>query len=318
MKFDDATDIIQLTPKWEGDRFDNGRPRVPDDILTRMEKVATEEAWSILWQNGYKFQFQGNWLTTHGDKILVGRAVTATMVPMRPDLHDYLLEYGQKKEDRIGFFNSWVIETLQRDDVMVIDIFGKIYEGTFCGGNLSSTVAARTGRGQVINGGIRDLQQIMGIANLQTFYKGCDPTPIRDVTLVGINTPCRIGDAICMPGDVVLGTPSGVLFIPPHLVEKCVINAEKTQLREIFGFQRIREGVYTSAQMDTKWTDAIEADFADWRKTNTPKALQHLILDEPEPEPDQANSDDTDLPPPTSEECENSEESEQDDQLTLL
>ena len=108
MKFDDATDIIQLTPKWEGDRFDNGRPRVPDDILTRMEKVATEEAWSILWQNGYKFQFQGNWLTTHGDKILVGRAVTATMVPMRPDLHDYLLEYGQKEEDRIGFFNSWV------------------------------------------------------------------------------------------------------------------------------------------------------------------------------------------------------------------
>ena len=318
MKFDDATDIIQLTPKWEGDRFDNGRPRVPDDILTRMEKVATEEAWSILWQHGYKFQFQGNWLTTHGDKILVGRAVTATMVPMRPDLHDYLLEYGQKEEDRIGFFNSWVIETLQRDDVMVIDIFGKIYEGTFCGGNLSSTVAARTGRGQVINGGIRDLQQIMGIANLQTFYKGCDPTPIRDVTLVGINTPCRISDAICMPGDVVLGTPSGVLFIPPHLVEACVINAEKTQLREIFGFQRIREGVYTSAQMDTKWTDAIEADFADWRKANTPKALQHLILDEPEPEPDQANSDDTDLPPPTSEECENSEESEQNDQLTLL
>ena len=316
MKFDDATDIIQLTPKWEGDRFDNGRPRVPDDILTRMEKVATEEAWSILWQNGYKFQFQGNWLTTHGDKILVGRAVTATMVPMRPDLHDYLLEYGQKEEDRIGFFNSWVIETLQRDDVMVIDIFGKIYEGTFCGGNLSSTVATRTGRGQVIDGGIRDLQQIMGIANLQTFYKGCDPTPIRDVTLVGINTPCRIGDAICMPGDVVLGTPSGVLFIPPHLVEECVINAEKTQLREIFGFQRIREGVYTSAQMDTKWTDTIEADFADWRKTNTPKALQHLTLDEPEP--DQANSDDTDSTPSISEECENSEASEQDDQLTLL
>ena len=124
MKFDDATDIIQLTPKWEGDRFDNGRPRVPDDILTRMEKVATEEAWALLGQHGYKCQFQGNWLTTHGDKILVGRAVTATMVPMRPDLHDYLLEYGQKEEDRIGFFNSWVIETLQRDDVMVIDIFG--------------------------------------------------------------------------------------------------------------------------------------------------------------------------------------------------
>ena len=211
---------------------------------------------------------------------MVGRAVTATMVPSRPDLHDSLLEYGQNEENRIGFFNSWVIETLQTDDVMVVDMFGKIFEGTFCGGNLSSTVATRTKRGQVIYGGIRDLQQIMKMDNMQTFYKGCDPTPIRDVTLVGLNTPCRIGQAICMPGDVVLGTASGVLFIPPHLAEDCVLHAEKTQLREIFGFQRIREGIYTSAEMDTKWTDKIETDFADWRVDNTPVDFQHLTSDQ--------------------------------------
>ena len=280
MKFDNNSDIIQLTPKWEGDRFDNGRPKVSDDILNRMEKVATEEAWSILWEKGYKFQFQGDWLKTHGNKVLVGRAVTATMVPSRPDLHDSLLEYGQNEENRIGFFNSWVIETLQTDDVMVVDMFGKIFEGTFCGGNLSSTVATRTKRGQVIYGVIRDLQQIMKMDNMQTFYKGCDPTPIRDVTLVGLNTPCRIGQAICMPGDVVLGTASGVLFIPPHLAEDCVLHAEKTQLREIFGFQRIREGIYTSAEMDTKWTDKIETDFADWRVDNTPVDFQHLTSDQ--------------------------------------
>ena len=281
MKFDNNSDIIQLTPKWEGDRFDNGRPKVSDEILNRMENVTTEEVWSILWEKGYKFQFQGDWLRTHGNKVLVGRAVTATMVPSRPDLHDSLLEYGQNEENRIGFFNSWVIETLQTDDVMVVDMFGKIFEGTFCGGNLSSTVANRTKRGQVIYGGIRDLQQIMKMDNMQTFYKGCDPTPIRDVTLVGLNTPCRIGQAICMPGDIVLGTASGVLFIPPHLAEDCVLHAEKTQLREIFGFQRIREGIYTSAEMDTKWTDRIETDFSDWRVDNTPVDFQHLTFDQP-------------------------------------
>ena len=51
MKFDNNSDIIQLTPKWEGDRFDNGRPKVSDEILNRMENVATEEVWSILWEN---------------------------------------------------------------------------------------------------------------------------------------------------------------------------------------------------------------------------------------------------------------------------
>ena len=294
MRFDNKEDIIQLTPLWKGERFEDGRPKVSDDILRRMEKVATEEAWAVLWREGYKHQFEGNWKVMHPSKVLVGRAVTAVMVPTRPDLHDCLLEYGHKEEGRIGFFNSWVIETLTEDDVMVVDMFGKIYEGTFVGGNLSTAVATRTKRGQVIYGGIRDVQQVMEIANLQTFYRGNDPTPIRDVTLVGLNVPCRIGNATCMPGDVVLGTISGVLFIPPHLAEECVVHSERTRLREIFGLQRIRERVYTSAQMDTKWTPEIEADFAEWRRTNTPDEFKHLKWDQ-ETKTEQAQKDEPTL-----------------------
>jgi regulator of RNase E activity RraA len=278
--FGDRDDVIQLTPEWKGDRFEDGRPRVPDDFLTRMEKCTTEEAWAVIWQKEYKFQFQGGWKTTHGDKTLVGRAVTAVFVPERPDLHNCLMRHGHENEGRIGMMNSWVIETLTRDDVLVVDLFGKIVEGTFSGGNLSTAIAARTGRGQVIWGGIRDLQQIRGIDNLQTFYLDCDPTGIREVTMVGMNVPCRIGNAVCMPGDVVLGTPAGVLFIPPQHAEEIVIHSERTRLREIFGLQRLREGVYTSAQMDTKWTDEIEADFAEWRKDNTPEEYSHLNWDE--------------------------------------
>jgi regulator of RNase E activity RraA len=287
MRFDNKEDIIQLTPLWEGERFENGRPRVVDDIITRMEGVSTEEAWGVLWGRGYKYQFQGDWRVTRPGKTLVGRAVTAVMVPTRPDLHNYLLDYGRKEEGRIGFFNSWAIETLQKNDVLVVDMFDKIYEGTFSGGNLSNVIARRTGRGQVIFGGIRDLQQVMDIPNFQTFYRGNDPTPIRDVMLIGINVPCRIGNAVCMPGDVVLGTAAGVLFIPPHLAEECVISSERTRLRELFGFQRIREGVYTSAQMDTKWTPEIEADFAEWRKTNTPDEFKHLVWDDAPKPPEQ-------------------------------
>jgi len=135
------------------------------------------------------------------------------------------------------------------------------------------------------------VQQVADVPNLVTFFRGCDPSGIGDVTLTGINVPCRIGNAICMPGDVVLGTIAGVLFIPPHLAEECVTRAERTQLRETFGFQRIHEGTYTSAEMDTKWTDAIEADFAEWRKTNTPDEYRHLDWDEDKPAEDQATSD---------------------------
>ncbi|HNT74503.1 MAG TPA: RraA family protein [Anaerolineae bacterium] len=269
MKFNNRDDIIQLTPLWQGERFPDGRPRVPDDILRRMQRVVTEEAWAVLWNHNYHFQFEGDWVRTHPDRVLVGRAVTGVFVPHRPDLHDYLMDYGHNEEKRIGAMNSWVIETLVKDDVIVIDLFGKVYEGTYSGANLSTAIATRTGRGQVIYGGIRDMQQIVDIPNAVTFCKGCDPTPIRNVMLTGLNVPCRIGAATCMPGDVVLGTMSGVLFIPPHLAEEVVEHSERTHMRERFSHQRLREGIYNSSQMDTKWTEEIEADFEEWRKSHS-------------------------------------------------
>jgi regulator of RNase E activity RraA len=277
MHFDNPEDILQLTPLWKGERFENGRPRVPDSILQRMQKITTEEAWAILWTNGYRYQFQADWKVIHPGKTLVGRAVTAVMVPMRPDLDAALLQLGQQTEGRRGFFNSWVIDLLLEGDVLVVDLFDKVFEGTFVGGNLSTAVARRTvSGGQVIWGGIRDLQQIMRIDNLQTFYRGNDPTPIRDVSMIGINIPCRIGKAICMPGDVVVGTPAGVIFMPPHLAEDVCIKAEKTGVRDLFGLQRLNEGHYEASQIDSVWTDEIWADFHTWRKDNTPPEYQHL------------------------------------------
>jgi regulator of RNase E activity RraA len=270
MKYNNRDDIVQLTPLWEGERFDDGRPRVPDSVLKRMERVVMEEAWAVLWRHGYHFQFEGQWLQQHPGRVLVGRAVTGVFVPTRPDMHDSLMTYGHEQEGRIGAMNSWVIETLVKDDVIVIDLFGKVYEGTFSGANLSTAIASRTGRGQVIYGGIRDAEQIIEIPNFLTFCKGVDPTPIRNVTLTGINVPCRIGAATCLPGDVVLAGITGVLFIPPHLAEEVVDHSERTHLRESFSHTRLREGIYNSSQMDTKWTEEIEADFEEWMKAHKP------------------------------------------------
>jgi regulator of RNase E activity RraA len=290
--FNNRDDIIQLTPLWKGDRFDDGRPRVPDDILKRMERVITEEAWAVMWREGYQFQFCGGWRTLSAEKRLVGRAVTGVFVPHRPDLHDCLMDLGNNKEGRIGAMNSWVIETLVEDDVIVIDLFDKVYEGTYSGANLSTAIASRTKRGQVIYGGIRDAEQIVEIPNLITFYRGCDPTPIRNVTLTGMNVPCRIGDATCMPGDVVLGTMTGVIFIPPHLAEAVVEHSERTHMRERFSHQRLREGIYNSSQMDTKWTEAIEADFEEWRQTHD---LDDGAIDWSKPEEGGASEDEETL-----------------------
>jgi regulator of RNase E activity RraA len=282
MKYDNPEDILQCTPLWEGERFPNGRPKVPDDILRRMRRITLEEAWSPLWHRGYNFQFQGDLKCIHPDRTIVGRAVTAVYAPERPDLHEALLKYGHEEENRKGFFNQWVIDSLVEDDVIVIDMYDKIYKGTFVGGNLSTAIAARTKRGgAIIWGGIRDVQQVVKIDDINVFYRGIDPTPIREVTMLGMNVPCRIGQAICLPGDVVMATSVGVLFIPPHLAELTVKLAEKSQVRDIFGFERLQDGTYTTADIDGSWPLPVWNDFLGWMaSSDTAADYRYLTWEE--------------------------------------
>ena len=278
MRFSAKDDIIHITSLWKGERFDDGRPKVSDDILRRLGKMKMEEAWGPLWRAGYKYNFVGGFQTTKPGQNLIGRAVTSTLVPLRPDLHDILLNYGQNEEGRRGNYNQWVIDSLVEDDVIVIDLFDKVFQGTYVGGNLSTAIATRTKRGgAVIWGGIRDLEQIVDIPNLQIYHRGEDPTAIAEVVMTGMNAPTKIGGAVCLPGDVVFATISGVLFIPPHMAELCVVGAEKSHIRDEFAFTRLEERVYSTAQIDTVWTPYMWDDFISWINNDSrAEGFRHL------------------------------------------
>ena len=282
MFFNDRETIIRLTPEWKGERLPDGRPKVSQDILRRMRNITFEEAWAPLWDRGYRNNWECNFKVTSPGTILVGRAVTAVMVPKRPDLDQVLMDIGTKEEGHKGFFNQWVIDNLVEDDVVVVDLYDKIFEGTYVGGNLSTAIRTRTKTGgAVIWGGVRDLQQIAEMENFQIFYRGTDPTGIGNCSMTGYNMPCRIGQAICMPGDVVLGTISGVIFIPAHLAETVVVRAEKNHVRDIFGFDRLKSGTYTTAQIDRMWTVIMMEDFLKWFEQD-PRAEEyhHLTWEE--------------------------------------
>lgn len=259
-------DIHALTGAWDGERFENARPRVPDDLLRRMWAVTTEEAWGVLRRHGYPHQFEGGWLNVHPDRVLVGRAVTAQFVPARPDLHAVVQAWGAERGST-GFHNSWVIDTLVEDDVIVVDLFGKVKDGTFAGDNLGTAIANRTRAGMVVDGGIRDLQRLRDVPDCSIYCRGVDPTAIAEVTLAGLNGPARIGGATVLPGDIVLGTCTGVIFIPPHLAREVVEESERVRLQDQWGQMRLREGRYLPGEVDGNWTEAMHADFAEWRKS---------------------------------------------------
>jgi len=261
MRFNSKEEIIQMTPQWKGERMEDGRPKVADKYLRALEGMTLEEVWKPIFVKGYESQFEGELKTLHTGKKLIGRAVTCTFAPTRPDLHETSFDVGINKEGRKGNYNQWVIDSLVEDDVVVADMYDKIYKGTFLGGNLTTAISTRTKRGgAVIWGGVRDLEQMEKIDNVQVYYRGIDPTPIRDFLMLGFNTPCRIGKAICLPGDVVFGAGGGVLFIPSHMVAEVVDGAAKTHIKDIFGFEMITQNIFTTAQIDraTWTTDMLE------------------------------------------------------------
>lgn len=257
MHFNVMAEIIAVTTQWKGERFPDGRPRVADRYLDALRGMTLEEVWKPIFIKGYESQFEGRLSVLHTDgRKLIGRAVTCTFCPARPDLHETMFGIGME-EGRKGNYNQWVIDSLVERDVIVADMYDKIYKGTFLGGNLTTAVATKTKTGGgVIWGGVRDVEQMKKVEGVQVYYRGIDPTPIRDFIMTGFNTPTRIGNAICLPGDVVFGAGGGVLFIPSHLVAEVVDGASKTHVKDIFGFEMITQNVFTTAQIDRyTWTE---------------------------------------------------------------
>lgn len=262
--------IVAMTPEWKGERLPDGRPLVPDKILQRLKNISLEEAWGILRSKGYNNQYEGDWMVLKPDQALSGRALTVQYLPKRPDYDNLVREKG-KSEKRIGNFNSWPIDMLKPGDVYVADSYGKIADGTLIGDNLGNSIYAKSKNGVVFYGSVRDAEGLEAIEGFNAWMKGYDPSYIQEMMLGGINVPIRIGRATVLPGDAVLAKKRGIVFIPAHLVEDVVINAEFIALRDQFGHQRLREGKYTPGQIDQQWTDDIKNDFLKWLDQNPDK-----------------------------------------------
>ena len=151
--------------------------------------------------------------------------------------------------DQVAGQNKEVINRLVEKDVIVVDLYGKVFEGTFIGDNLANNIYALSKNGMVVDGGSRDLDGVERVRGFVTFTRGWDPTALQDAMLMGINTPIRIGRATAMPGDVVLGGSEGIIFIPAHLAQKVVDSSELVRLKDEFNTKLFKEKILIENSM---------------------------------------------------------------------
>ena len=265
--------MVKYTAKNTFDRFPDGRPKVPSELIEKCKDLSIEEVWAVLPGAGYPNQFEGNWQLLHPGQKLVGRVVTAQFMPMRPDVRDVneadAASKGLGKNPHQRFF-----DTLQKGDVVVVDLFGKIEGGTLVGDNLATAIYAATGNGFIVDGAIRDLEGIFPIP-MATYYRGVHPTPLdltKGVMLTAVNVPVRIGNATVMPGDVAFGDRGGIYFIPPHLVKPVLDKAEETHIHDEWTKKKFLTGKYKSSEIYPSPSDpALKKEYQEYLKEHLKK-----------------------------------------------
>jgi regulator of RNase E activity RraA len=257
--------IKAITSHWKGERFADGRPKVSDTILERLKNIPIEAAWGVLRSNGYQNQFEGEWTILFPEKSMTGRVVTAQYMPLRPDLDEWVKAKGKLEKRSNPPTLSWPIDILTNGDVYVADAYDKVGDGgPILGDNLGNSIYAKSQRGVIVYGSVRDPEGLKMIEGFNSWTKGIDPSFNMQMMLTSINAPIRIGRSTVLPGDVVLAKSHGVLFIPAHLVEDLVLTCEITKLRDEFGWKRLKEGKYTPGQIDSNWSEEIRKDFLNW------------------------------------------------------
>ena len=267
--------MVKSTADNPYERFDDGRPKVPDALLEKLRGCSPEEVWAVLQKHEYTHQYEGKFQVAHPDQRMVGRAVTVQYLPVRPDLFQVTESQNKgvqlahnPREAALGHGTAArrMIDVLQKRDVLVVDMLGDLEAGGPIGDNLATAIYAATNEGFVIDGAVRDLTGILEIP-MGAYFRGPHPAALNNMMLSGINIPIHIGGATVMPGDVVLGDREGVYFIPPALVQEIVTTAETTHIFDEWTHAKLRTGKYKISELYPEpWDPQLKKEYEDYLK----------------------------------------------------
>jgi regulator of RNase E activity RraA len=239
--------LVKYTGKNPYDRFPDGRPKVPDEMLERLKGLIAEEVQAVLPSRGFPNQFESlaGWRVLQPTRKMVGRVLTVQFMPARGDVAE-VDEADAKARGTSPARNQTAIDMLQPGDVIVADVFGA--EWNFVGNKLAHYIHTTTKTGMIVDGGVYWLERIAE-TGMQAYFKNSLPTQNMRVMVTGINIPVRIGRTLVMPGDVVLADREGFWFIPPHMVKDVVESGELSKARDDWSLMMLGTGKYTSRQI---------------------------------------------------------------------
>ena len=200
--------------------------KVSKEIIEGLRSVTTASIADALWELGISGHLSHE-IKPILPANMVGPAVTV---------------YEEPTTERLP--PSHILELIDNADpgsVIVIAIDG--YKNTATWGGLMTTGAVVNGlEGALLDGGVRDVEEIERDYNFPIFARSIHPAAsVGRFKTVSSNEPVEIDGVRIHPGDVIMGDRDGVVVIPVDKAEACLEGALEIEAREREQTQLIKE-----------------------------------------------------------------------------
>ena len=260
------------TPVMEVLRTSRNVP-VTDAQLQRLRELPLEAVWGALQGKRYVRTFEGGFHQTVPGAKVVGRAVTMRYLPVRPDVMEAVQTLA-KEGDWDYQYNVRAGEDLKRGDVVVVELAGMVDRATFLGDVTALGMQAAGAAGVIIDGGVRDLSELMMMKDIPMFYRGAHASAMADQVGVQWNGPIRLGGITVLPGDVIVADAEGVQVVPPQLVADVISSAEDTVYTENFKREMMRSKKYRARDIYPTLSPELQKLFEEWKKTHKKEGVK--------------------------------------------
>jgi regulator of RNase E activity RraA len=145
---------------------------------------------------------------------------------------------------------------------------------TFLGDVTALGMQAAGAAGVIIDGGLRDLSELMLMKDIPMLYRGAHASAMADQVGVQWNGPIRLGGITVLPGDIVVADAEGVQVIPPQLVADVITAAEDTVYVENFKREMMRSQKYRARDIYPNLSPELQKVFEEWKKTHKKQGVK--------------------------------------------
>lgn len=211
----------------------------PDQkLVDGLKQIGTAKLSSVIARMGYQNIYIDGPKPLHSGRVAAaGPAITLQFMPKRRDF------LGEDEYSNVeAQLHRHVLYEAQAGDFVVVDARGKTNAGVF-GEMMLAYFQGKGGAGLVIDGCIRDFPNVRDLS-VPMWVRGVTPnfhTQI-DIMPFAVNVPVSCGDALVVPGDIIVGDEDGVVAVPVVVAETLLEKGSVWQEWDDFTRERLLAG----------------------------------------------------------------------------